>query len=122
MGEFGTIWRPRFEGGSMTETGGRLVGKILFIHICMYLYQCFCITYSADSFLIIEKIKTVVMTMMMMILVLCRLKRPAVAAKFYLQRKKRVKANCENPIENPLTLNFPGFVSPIASLLQIVEP
>ena len=80
MGELGTIWRPRFEGGSMTETGGRLVGK-------MYLYQCFCITNSADSFLIIEKIKTVVMTMMMMILVLCRLKRTAVTAKFYLQQK-----------------------------------
>ena len=39
----------------------------------------------------------------MMILVLCRLKRTAVTAKFYLQRKKRVKANCENPIENPQT-------------------
>ena len=127
MGEFGTIWRPRFEGGSMTETGGRLVlveNKSFhqFAVYVFFLYQCFCITNSADSFLIIEKIKTVIMTMMMMILVLCRLKRTAVTAKFYLQRKKRVKANCENPIENPLTLNFPCFVISFSSQVALTFP
>ena len=57
--------------------------------------------------------------MMMMILVLCRLKR---TAKFYLQRKKRVKANCENPIENPLTLNFPCFVISFSSQVALTFP